>query len=133
MAPLALFDRKYSIVLNFFIFYITFKKYVEDLNFTPEELSQPLFEPIDSDQPNENDSRLLDKIGQKMTGLFSIKAEEDIKELEGDFEEDDKKHEKRLGFKDRKIIEYENRIRSYSTPDKIFRYFATYRMADDKG
>uniref|UniRef100_T2M6K5 Calcium uptake protein 1,mitochondrial n=1 Tax=Hydra vulgaris TaxID=6087 RepID=T2M6K5_HYDVU len=29
------------------------------------------------------------------------------------------------GFKERKIIEYENRIRQYSTPDKIFRYFAT--------
>jgi hypothetical protein len=67
-----------------------------------------------------------------MNGLLSLKAEEDIKELESDVE-DDKKHEKRLGFKDRKIIEYENRIRSYSTPDKIFRYFATYRMADDKG
>ena len=27
-----------------------------------------------------------------------------------------------MGFKARKIIEYENRIRQYSTPDKIFRY-----------
>lgn len=26
------------------------------------------------------------------------------------------------------IIEYENRIRMYSTPDKIFRYFATVKM-----
>jgi hypothetical protein len=26
------------------------------------------------------------------------------------------------------IIEYENRIRSYSTPDKIFRYFATVKI-----
>ncbi|KAG0719238.1 Calcium uptake protein 1, mitochondrial [Chionoecetes opilio] len=26
------------------------------------------------------------------------------------------------------IIEYENRIRAYSTPDKIFRYFATYKV-----
>ena len=72
-------------------------------------------------------------MGHKINGFLSLKAEEDIKELEGDFEEDDRKHEKRLGFKDRKIIEYENRIRSYSTPDKIFRYFATYRMVDDKG
>ena len=45
----------------------------------------------------------------------------------------EKRTEKKLGFKDRKIIEYENRIRSYSTPDKIFRYFATYRMVDEKG
>lgn len=29
-----------------------------------------------------------------------------------------------------KIIEYENRIRQFSTPDKIFRYFATVRLQD---
>lgn len=28
------------------------------------------------------------------------------------------------------IIEYENRIRHYSTPDKVFRYFATLQSAD---
>jgi len=37
----------------------------------------------------------------------------------------------RIGFRDRKIIDYENRIRAYSTPDKIFRYFATYRSTID--
>lgn len=26
------------------------------------------------------------------------------------------------------MIEYENRIRDYSTPDKIFRYFATLKV-----
>lgn len=26
------------------------------------------------------------------------------------------------------IIEYENRIRQYSTPDKVFRYFATLQL-----
>lgn len=26
------------------------------------------------------------------------------------------------------IIEYENRIRAYSTPDKVFRYFATIQV-----
>ncbi len=26
------------------------------------------------------------------------------------------------------VIEYENRIRDYSTPDKIFRYFATLKV-----
>lgn len=35
---------------------------------------------------------------------------------------------KRTGFRDRKIIDYENRIRAYSTPDKIFRYFATLKV-----
>lgn len=28
------------------------------------------------------------------------------------------------------IIEYENRIRAYSTPDKIFRYFATVKVTN---
>lgn len=27
-----------------------------------------------------------------------------------------------------KIIEYENRMRHYSTPDKVFRYFATLQV-----
>ena len=27
-----------------------------------------------------------------------------------------------------KIIEYENRMRAFSTPDKIFRYFATVKL-----
>ena len=29
----------------------------------------------------------------------------------------------KLGFRDRKIIEYENRIRQYSTPDKVIHSF----------
>ena len=29
------------------------------------------------------------------------------------------------------VIEYENRIRDYSTPDKIFRYFATLKVYTD--
>lgn len=40
-----------------------------------------------------------------------------------------RKHRKeKIGFRDRKIIEYENRIRHYSTPDKVFRYFATLQV-----
>lgn len=31
------------------------------------------------------------------------------------------------------IIEYENRIRDYSTPDKIFRYFATLKVSQHGG
>ena len=45
-----------------------------------------------------------------------------------DEEEEEKPKKKRMGFNARKTIEYENRIRSYSTPDKIFRYFATLRV-----
>lgn len=45
-------------------------------------------------------------------------------------EEDKALHKSKAGFRERKIIEYENRIRSYSTPDKVFRYFATLQDAD---
>lgn len=38
-----------------------------------------------------------------------------------------------MGFRSRKIAEYEDRLRQYSTPDKIFRYFATYKVVDKKG
>ncbi|CAH8460810.1 unnamed protein product [Dicrocoelium dendriticum] len=38
-----------------------------------------------------------------------------------------------LGFRARKFIAYENRIRAYSTPDKIFRYFATLKTVDEDG
>ena len=31
------------------------------------------------------------------------------------------------------IIEYENRIRQYSTPDKTFRYFATLQVVNQSG
>lgn len=30
-------------------------------------------------------------------------------------------------------MEYENRIRAYSTPDKIFRYFATLKVVGEHG
>ncbi|KAK3879641.1 hypothetical protein Pcinc_015810 [Petrolisthes cinctipes] len=45
----------------------------------------------------------------------------------------ERKKKKRMGFRDRKIVEYENRVRQYSTPDKIFRYFATLRVHGDHG
>jgi len=48
--------------------------------------------------------------------------------LSQDSGQEDKK--KRVSFHDRRVIEYENRIRAYSTPDKIFRYFATIRLKD---
>lgn len=30
-------------------------------------------------------------------------------------------------------MEYENRMRAYSTPDKIFRYFATVKLTHGEG
>ena len=78
-------------------------------------------------------SEKISLLSQKIQNVWrSVKAEE-VRQIESDFEDFDKKDDKKVGFKDRKIIEYENRIRSYSTPDKIFRYFATYRVVDEKG
>ncbi|XP_032511346.2 calcium uptake protein 1 homolog, mitochondrial-like isoform X2 [Danaus plexippus] len=60
-----------------------------------------------------------------------ITAAEQIEETESDAEVDKRKKrykKEKIGFRDRKIIEYENRMRSYSTPDKIFRYFATVKL-----
>ncbi|XP_046725325.1 calcium uptake protein 1, mitochondrial isoform X1 [Silurus meridionalis] len=44
-----------------------------------------------------------------------------------------KKKKQRVGFRDRKVMEYENRIRAYSTPDKIFRYFSTLKIISEQG
>ncbi|KAJ8955566.1 hypothetical protein NQ318_001396 [Aromia moschata] len=75
----------------------------------------------------------------KLKQLLSVKAEsekiEEGIEMDSKIEENNedevkkKKHRReKIGFRDRKIIEYENRMRSYSTPDKIFRYFATVKL-----
>nr|KAF6457499.1 mitochondrial calcium uptake 1 [Rousettus aegyptiacus] len=45
----------------------------------------------------------------------------------------EERKKKRSGFRDRKVMEYENRIRAYSTPDKIFRYFATLKIISEPG
>ncbi|XP_045470871.1 calcium uptake protein 1 homolog, mitochondrial isoform X2 [Harmonia axyridis] len=50
-----------------------------------------------------------------------------------DEENKKKKPKKKIGFRDRKIIEYENRMRAYSTPDKLFRYFATVKILTAEG
>lgn len=53
----------------------------------------------------------------------------DVNEVENEHDNKKKKFRReKIGFRDRKIIEYENRMRSYSTPDKIFRYFATVKL-----
>ena len=43
-------------------------------------------------------------------------------------EEDDKPKKKHITLHDKHVIGYEDRIRAYSTPDKIFRYFATLQI-----
>ncbi|XP_069105629.1 calcium uptake protein 1, mitochondrial-like isoform X1 [Argopecten irradians] len=60
-----------------------------------------------------------------------VETKEEDEEEEG--EKTEKKKKKKIGFRDRRIIEYENRIRAYSTPDKIFRYFATLKVHQEHG
>uniref|UniRef100_A0A4W5QY69 Calcium uptake protein 1, mitochondrial n=1 Tax=Hucho hucho TaxID=62062 RepID=A0A4W5QY69_9TELE len=38
-----------------------------------------------------------------------------------------------LSLPPHQVMEYENRIRAYSTPDKIFRYFATLKIISEQG
>lgn len=45
-------------------------------------------------------------------------------------EEEEQSRKKRMSFHDRRVIGYEDRIRAYSTPDKIFRYFATLKIRE---
>ncbi|XP_029925899.1 calcium uptake protein 1, mitochondrial isoform X3 [Myripristis murdjan] len=65
-------------------------------------------------------------------------SEKSVEASSGDEEEKEgggegKKKKPRSGFRDRKVMEYENRIRAYSTPDKIFRYFATLKVISEHG
>ncbi|XP_061766480.1 calcium uptake protein 1, mitochondrial isoform X2 [Nerophis ophidion] len=65
-------------------------------------------------------------------------SEKSVKASSGDDEAknengEGKKKKPRIGFRDRKVMEYENRIRAYSTPDKIFRYFATLKIIGEHG
>ncbi|CAJ0604109.1 unnamed protein product [Cylicocyclus nassatus] len=53
---------------------------------------------------------------------------EDISDSNVGTKKADKPKKKKIGFRERRIIEYEDRIRLYSTPDKIFRYFATLKI-----
>ena len=77
---------------------------------------------------------LKNVVGNWKTFSFFSESSSDESEEEEDGEgkkEPKKEAKERVGFRDRKIIDYENRIRAYSTPDKIFRYFATYRSIVD--
>lgn len=66
--------------------------------------------------------------------MTSLKAEAgEFSRIDHDDESEDAHENHNMGFRSRKIVEYENRIRQYSTPDKIFRYFATYKITDEKG
>ncbi|XP_037710679.1 calcium uptake protein 1 homolog, mitochondrial isoform X4 [Drosophila subpulchrella] len=79
--------------------------------------------------------------GQRPSSAAGVNGEEKSSDSESEDGEDEeggsdlhlhegKKIREKVGFRERKIIEYENRIRQFSTPDKIFRYFATVRLQD---
>ena len=59
--------------------------------------------------------KMTQTLSEKLSGKFSVKAEE---EAVVETREAPSAPEK-IGFRDRKIIEYENRIRQYSSPDKV--------------
>ncbi|XP_068707116.1 calcium uptake protein 1, mitochondrial-like [Montipora foliosa] len=61
-------------------------------------------------------------------GMNSIDKTNDEHEEQSDVEADGRKKKGKKGFRERRIIEYENRIRQYSTPDKVFRYFASLKV-----
>ncbi|XP_043278590.1 calcium uptake protein 1 homolog, mitochondrial isoform X2 [Venturia canescens] len=63
----------------------------------------------------------------------SEEEEESMDHTEAEEPKKKKSKKQKVGFRDRKIIEYENRMRSYSTPDKIFRYFATVKVTSAEG
>uniref|UniRef100_A0A3Q3FA52 Calcium uptake protein 1, mitochondrial n=1 Tax=Labrus bergylta TaxID=56723 RepID=A0A3Q3FA52_9LABR len=82
---------------------------------------------------------LWKRSGQFCEGNGSkTESERSVEASSGDEESADdggegKKKKPRSGFRDRKVMEYENRIRAYSTPDKIFRYFATLKVIGENG
>ncbi|KAL9924428.1 calcium uptake protein 1 homolog, mitochondrial-like isoform X3 [Glossina fuscipes] len=89
------------------------------------------------------------EISQKRKNTETIVTEDRVNKQQQLLDEDDdnseneeskeavkatKAKKEKVGFRERKIIEYENRIRQFSTPDKVFRYFATIQVptADDR-
>ncbi|XP_032805892.1 calcium uptake protein 1, mitochondrial isoform X2 [Petromyzon marinus] len=60
-------------------------------------------------------------------------SDQESESSDAEQKEDCKKKKQKVGFRDRRVIEYENRIRAFSTPDKIFRYFATLKIYNESG
>ncbi|CAF4469697.1 unnamed protein product, partial [Rotaria sp. Silwood2] len=66
-------------------------------------------------------------------GSNDEKSKRDLSEETSKTTKKEKKEAKtKISFRDKKKIAYENRIRAYSTPDKIFRYFATAKIHSDE-
>ncbi|KAJ8668802.1 hypothetical protein QAD02_000061 [Eretmocerus hayati] len=67
---------------------------------------------------------------QQNVGTRNDKA---VEEAERDGQKKKESKKDKIGFRDSKIIEYENRLRQHSTPDKVFRYFATLEIVNANG
>ncbi|CAF1447071.1 unnamed protein product [Adineta steineri] len=72
----------------------------------------PAVEANSNDSNEENDEKNLSEVTRKV-------------------EKSKKEAKNKLSFRDKKKIAYENRLRAFSTPDKIFRYFATLKVSND--
>ncbi|XP_047198241.1 calcium uptake protein 1, mitochondrial isoform X3 [Hippoglossus stenolepis] len=85
-----------------------------------------------SEQPGGEEADFMRDTESETESEKSVEASSGDKEVKDEGAEG-KKKKPRSGFRDRKVMEYENRIRAYSTPDKIFRYFATLKVIGEHG
>lgn len=89
---------------------------------------------LDGKEPEEK----MEEIKKLYNRMAEPKAKEieiqDIEVHDNDVEEKtlEIKKKNKASFRERKIIQYENKIRHYSTPDKVFRYFATLKVWNEK-
>ncbi|CAG2109534.1 unnamed protein product [Medioppia subpectinata] len=100
-------------------------------HFIPDSITEPI------EEKRKQLGRVIKKIcGVKRVDALTIQptisaaiAEAETSPSSGnsDTKGEHKSHKKNR-FRDRKIIEYENRIRLYSNPDKVFRYFASLKI-----
>ena len=67
---------------------------------------------------DEETVKMIAEKTQKVNRGVSLSAEEAAEASENQTESDSGSTKEKIGFRDRKIIEYENRIRQYSAPDK---------------
>eukprot|EP00064_Thunnus_orientalis_P005471 superscaffoldBa00000536_g5485 len=84
------------------------------------------------EQPNREEADFVRDTDSETESEKSVEASSGDEEGKDEGGEG-KKKKPRSGFRDRKVMEYENRIRAYSTPDKIFRYFATLKVIGEHG
>ncbi|CAK5069080.1 unnamed protein product [Meloidogyne enterolobii] len=83
----------------------------EDEKINEENINQPIILPF------EDDNELFVAVNEKADECSIV----------------GKKKKKKIGFRERRIIHYEDRLRAYSSPDKIFRYFATIKLINEDG